>query len=335
MRARVGMCLLWLGTAMVWAQETQLQRHPEVDTRATKLAPPPAAMKAPATLEPARAANSNGLYASLRGRTVNGAAFAVKDLTLKRDAAEITLISGTVYLMGDVGGMTTGAVFLGEGVLRIDPPSAMEKKQLKTVMKTDVLEQRFTSAVFEFTDGTGAELKKAAGLVATGAGEAVGQVQEAQSLFRHDLHYNVEARLLEDVARGGNGGYFVAVMKGALFSKRLIYMIDPHGALRVAPEEVGLLTSSNEGYDVTLGFRSAEERQLSRPTENYAFRVPQQTIDVTIDKGGKLTGTVVTKVTAADDGVKVLGLDIAPPLRVSGASMRPSGGTGRPTTTAQ
>jgi hypothetical protein len=320
MRVRVGLCVLGLGTAIGFAQDAQLQRHPEPDTRATKLAPPPAAMKAPERLEPARMANMNGLYARLRGRTVNGAAFAVKDLKLKRDAAEITLTSGTVYLMGDVGGMTTGAVFLGEGVLRIDPPSAMEKKQLKTVMKTDVLEQRFTSAVFEFTDGTGAELKKAAGAAAPGTSAAVGLVQEAQALFRHDLRYNVEARLLEDLAgkAAGAGGYFVAVMKGPLFSKRLIYMVDPHGALGVAREEVGLLTSSSEGYDVTLGFRSAEERELTRPTENYAFRVPQQTIEVTIEKGGKLTGTAVTKVTATDDGVKVLGLDIAPPLRVSG-----------------
>ena len=275
-------------------------------------------MKVPEKLEPARPANANALYQALRTRTVNGPAFTVSNLMLKRDAGVFTFRDGTIYLYGEVGGMVTGAVFLGNGTLRVEPPSAMERRQLKIVMKTEVLDQPFTSAVFEFTDGTAAELLKGSAGSAPTSGNAVTLAQDAQTLFRKNLRHDLEARLLEDVVRPGGGGFFLADMKGPMFSKRLIYEVDPHGAIGVSPEEVGLLTSSDEGYDVTLGFRSEEQRRAARETANDMFRIPQQTIDVTIEKNGKMTGTVVTAVSAVRNGVQVVPLLLAPTLRVSG-----------------
>ena len=281
-------------------------------------AAPPAAMKAPAKLEAAKSANGDAIYQALRARTPNGASFTVKDLTLKRDAGVLTFTTGSIYLYGPVNGLVTGAVFLGEGTLHIDPPSAMEKRQLKAVMKTEVLDQRFTSAVMSFTDATGADLLKASTGTATGAGAALGAAQEAQTLFRRDLRYDLEERLLEDVEHPGAGGFFMADMKGAAFSKRLLYVVDPHGAVAVAPEEVALLTSSEFGYDVTLSFRSEAQRKLKQTADNHAFKIPQQTIDATIEKNGKLTATSVTAVVARQNGVQVLPLQLFPTLRVSG-----------------
>ena len=185
-------------------------------------------------------------------------------------------------------------------------------------MKTEVLDQPFTSAVFEFTDGTAAELQKGAAGTAVSGGNPQAQAAEAQALFRKNLKYDIEARLLEDVVHPGVGGFFVADMKGAMFSKRLIYVVDPHGAIGVAPEEVALLTSSDDDFDVTLGFRSEAQRKTAKAAANDSFRIPQQTIDVTIEKNGKMTGTVVSAITAAEDGVQVLPLALFPTLRVSG-----------------
>jgi Peptidase family M1 domain len=278
---------------------------------------PPAALKVPEKLEPAHTANMNAYYQGLRGRTPNAGSFAVKNFTLKRDAGVFTFNDGTFYLFNDVAGITTGAVFLGEGSLHVEPPSAMERRQLKTVMKTEVLDQRFTSAVFEFTDETAAELRKnsTGSGSAQGAGAALGQVQEAQTLFRKDLRYDIEARLLADMVKPGGGGFFLADMKGPTFSKRLIYVVDPLGALAVAPEEVALLTSGDGGYDITLGFRLAGTVQTA---VNTAFLIPQQTIDVAIDKNGKMEGTAVSAVVGLKKGVQVLPLQMFPTLRVSG-----------------
>jgi len=320
MNVKAGICFFFWVCALgaVGQQQPELQRRDQLEKKREALPPPPPAMKAPEKLEPARTANANALYQALRTRTVNGPAFTVKNLSLKRDAGVFTFSDGTFYLYGEVGGMVTGAVFLGNGTLHVEPPSAMERRQLKIVMKTELLNQPFTSAVFEFTDGTVAELRKGAAANAATSGSAVEQAQEAQTLFRKNLKHDLEARLLEDVVRPGGGGFFLADMKGPMFSKRLIYVVDPHGAIGVEPEEVGLLTSSDDGYDVTLGFRSEEQRRVERAAVNDMFRIPQQTIDVTIEKNGKMTGTVVSAVTAAENGVQVVPLMLAPTLRVSG-----------------
>ena len=116
--------LLLLGVAVVGAQPQQLEHRPESATKPIL----PAPMKVPQTLEAPRAANSNSLYQALRTRTANGEAFTIKDVVLRRDAGVFTLSSGTIYLYGPVSGRITGAVFLGEGVLHLDPPSAMERR---------------------------------------------------------------------------------------------------------------------------------------------------------------------------------------------------------------
>jgi hypothetical protein len=306
--------LALLGANHGWAQQPKLEQRPV--TVAKPAVPVP--MKAPTTLEPARLPNANELYRALRTRVVNGDAFTVENLVLRRDAGVFTLESGTVYLYGAIAGRVTGAVFLGKGVLHVEPPSVMERRQLKAVMKTEVLDQRFTSAVFAFTDDTAAELKKAAVASVTVSGGAESRAEDTQTLFRHELKNNLEIRLLEDLKRPGNGGFFLAEMKGPLFSKRLIFEVDPHGAMGASPEEVALLTSSDLGYDIALGFRAEAQRKASQVKANDAFRIPQQTLDVTIEKDGKLAGTAVTAVTSLESGLQVLPLRLFPSLRVGG-----------------
>src|SRR5882724_7046545 len=135
--------LALLGANHGWAQQPKLEQRPV--TVANPAVPAP--MKAPTTLEPAHLPNANELYRALRTRAVNGEAFTVENLVFRRDAGVFTLESGTVYLYGAIAGRVTGAVFLGKGVLHVEPPSVMERRELKAVMKTEVLDQRFSSAV--------------------------------------------------------------------------------------------------------------------------------------------------------------------------------------------
>jgi hypothetical protein len=223
-----------------------------------------------------------------------------------------------VTLFNAVNGRVTGAVFEGQGVLRVEPPSAMERHQLKLMMKTEVLNQPFTSAVLEFTDGTAEELKKgSAGDVP--ATNAYVFVEEAKGLFRKNLQYDIEERLLADVLNPKGGGFFMADVKGPLFSKRLLYFVDPEGAFEVHPEEVGLLTSGDGTYDVTLGFRSEARRKAGRLEESREFGIRQQTIDVRISKSGEMTGKATALVTANEDGLQVIPLALCPTLRITGA----------------
>jgi hypothetical protein len=317
MRLAIAVFVVGMSALQAAAQDPGLARREEQTVKPSAVAPP-AALKAPEKMEAARPANAYANYLALRQRTANGASFAVKDLRLTRDAGVFTLASGTVTLFSEVTGRVTGAVFEGEGTLHVEPPSAMERKQLKNVMKSEVLDQRFTSMVMEFTDSTAAELKKGSTGTAAPSGSTTSAASDVTTVFRKELRYDLEARLLEDLGRAEGGAFFLAVMKGPMFSKRLIFTVDPHGAIGVAPEEVGLLTSSDYGYDVTLGFRSETQRRLNVPGANHAFQIPQQTIDASIEKNGKLTATAVTLVAAKENGLQVVPLNLAPVLRVTG-----------------
>jgi hypothetical protein len=307
---KVFSCVL-LATYTLWAQSPQLEQRQPAPTRPA----PPEPMKVAQNQETAHPPNSNSVYQALRSRITNGGGFTVQNVVLKRDAGTITLSSGTVFLFGPVSGRVTGAVFLGEGILHVDPPVPAERAQLKAVMRTEVLDQRFTSAVFNFTDDTAAELRKQA--PAAGSGQAEGQAEEVRSLFRNDLKYNLEARLLQDVMQPG-GGFFMVEAKGPLFSKRLIFTVDPRGALGAEPDQVSLVTASKDGFDVPLGFPAESSRIPGTPAAPPDFSIRQQTLDASIEKGGRLTVTAVTAVTANRQGVQVLPLRLFPFLRVSG-----------------
>ncbi len=294
----------------------QLQRRQDAVKRVEKT-PPPEPVKAPEKMDPAKAVNGNAIYQALRVRSASGQSFHVKGVTLKRDAGELQLTDGTVTLYNEVNGRVTGAVFQGQGVLHIEPPSVMERHQLKLTMKSEVLNEPFTTAVLAFTDGTAEELKKASAGDA-GNVNAMGPSQEMQTLCRNTLRYDLEERLLADVLSGHGGSFFMANLKGPIFSKRLLYFVDPQGALAVAPEEVGLLTSADGSYDVTLGFHSAAQRTMAKAKSNTTFGISQQTIDMTIEKNGRMTGKATALVTANEDGVRVLPLNLYPTLRASG-----------------
>jgi len=84
----------------------------------------------------------------------------VRGLTLERDAATIQLTSGTIHLLEPIAGRTIGAVFVGEGLYSMMPPTAVEQQQLRRSFDTHALVTPIRSAVLFFTDETAEELSR-------------------------------------------------------------------------------------------------------------------------------------------------------------------------------
>jgi len=78
-------------------------------------------------VESAAAPNSDPIYQQLRNVGLSSEAVTLKDFTLKRDAALFHLRSGTVCFVAPVQGKVTGAVFVGEGNMTLDPPLAIKR----------------------------------------------------------------------------------------------------------------------------------------------------------------------------------------------------------------
>ncbi len=86
--------------------------------------------------------------------------YTVRDVSILREDLHISISDGTMALMRDVNGHLTGAVFEGVGEVLLVPPNRAERTSLALFTGSAVLEQRFQSAYFRFSDDQlGAELR--------------------------------------------------------------------------------------------------------------------------------------------------------------------------------
>jgi hypothetical protein len=268
-----------------------------------------------------RPVNSNAFYQQLRGLLPTGDVVTVKDLTLKRDAATFDFHNGTFAFYGQVNGKVTGAVFKGDGHLHITPPTLEERHNLSLMMHTEEFDQDFDQVVLRFTDGTADELHKASTAKGEFDSEYTGTAQSLQEFARHQLHDNLDLRLLQDVLSPAPGGFFLA----AIHCKKLPHLFfefDPLGVSDLAPEEVALISWSvmDDAVTYPLAFHRASEYAngtASGNEHNAAYKILHEDLDVTIERSGFLTSIATVQVRAEQDGVAVVPLNLYPTLRVS------------------
>ena len=270
-----------------------------------------------------RATNTNTAYQQLRGLLPGGEVITVKDFTLHRDAAEFTFRTGRFAFFGEVNGKITGVVFRGDGHLHIAPPVASERHNLMLLTKSENYDEDFDQAVLRFTDGTAAEIHKAATGKDASDPAYTRAAMELQTFARDRDHLgmNLDLRLLEDVMSPAPSAFFLAAIHSQK-NPREFFVLDPHGVTWMAPEEVALLNwkSTYEEMDYPLAFHLATEyssHTASGSEYNLPIRSLHEDLDVTIEKRGFLTSLATVKIEAEQDGVSVVPMDLYPTLRVS------------------
>lgn len=259
--------------------------------------------------------NSDPAYQQLRNLTLSGEAVSVNNLTLKRDAATFHLRSGTVCFVPPVQGKVTGAVFVGDGNMTLDPPNGDERASLKLLTKEDEFSENFGHLVLRFSDATYEEIKKNG---SPGAGSCdPGLLRDSQNAMRHDrmLKYNLEGRILEDILGAPSGRLFVAFVHGKRYNEKEIFFIDPNGAPDVAPEEVELMTydANKQGLWASFHFR---DEGADPPNHRGQIGIAHQQLDVSIEKNASLQGKSVTSIVANREGVRVIPFRLFSTLRV-------------------
>jgi hypothetical protein len=267
--------------------------------------------------------NSDPTYQQLRNAGLSGEVVSVHELTLKRDAATFHLHSGNVCFVSAVQGKVTGAVFVGDGNMILDPPLGIERSTLKLLTKENEFSEKFSQLVMRFTDDTYAELKKAGG-APTGSCDP-GVLRESQNALRHNhlMHFNLDARMLQDIGSSEPGGLFVAFIHGQRYNDKEVYAIDPHGAppllFNVAPEEVELITYDDSKMGVWAAFHLSSEYKQGIATgsqNNGLIHIEHQQLDTTIEKNGNLTGKATTTFVSQVNRLRVVPFDLFPTLRV-------------------
>jgi hypothetical protein len=264
------------------------------------------------------APNSDATYQQLRNITLSGEAIGADGITLKRDAATFQFQSGNFCFLKAVDGKTTGAVFVGEGRLLLDPPMASEMASLSVLSREKEYSESFDRAVLRFTDNTYDELKHAAKPGTGGCSPDV--LQASQRASRKEIHYNLDARILQDVLSPEPGGLFIAFVHGKHYDGKTLFTIDPHGVPELSPEEVSLETYGESRAGVWASFHLAAEYTTGAATSSQkdgVYLINHQKLDTTLEKSGRLDGKAVVSMTAQANGVRVVPLHLFPTLRVS------------------
>jgi len=253
--------------------------------------------------------NTDATYQELRNLTLSGEAVSVKNLDLHREVATFHLRSGTLCFVTPVAGKVTGAVFMGDGNLVIDSPSAQERNMLKLLTKEDAFSENFSQMVLRFTDSTYDELKKA-GSPATGGCDA-GLLRDSQNSTRHNREhrFNLEARILEDVLSPEPGGLFRAFIHGQRYNGKELFVIDPHSR----NDQVRFLTYDENQAGVWAGFPLSGSGGATSQTR---IHIEHQQLDTTIEGNGNLTGKASTTFVSRNNGLRVVPLNLFHTLRV-------------------
>jgi hypothetical protein len=259
----------------------------------------------------------------LRTIALAGEAVSISNFDLKRDAATFHLRSGTVCFVAPVQGKVTGAVFVGDGNMILEPPLPVERGMLKLLTKEDEFSENFSQMVLRFTDSTYDEVKRTG--TAASAGCDPGLLRDTQNALRHNrmLKYNLDARILQDVLSPQPGGLFVAFVHGKRYNDKEIYVIDPHGApllvADVAPEEVALSTYDENKLGTWAAFHLSPEYKngtASGSQKNSVIDIQHHQLETTIEKSGNLIGKATTTFVTRSEGVRVVPFDLFRTLRV-------------------
>jgi Carboxypeptidase regulatory-like domain/Peptidase family M1 domain len=287
-----------------------------------------APVEASVTVAPGKPrANGDAVYQQLRqsGKTAqdfSGPFATVNNLVLHRDAAIFTLRSGEIYFAPAVEGRTVGAVFMGEGELKLTPPTENERHSLKLFIDEEALDESFDRLVLRFTDKTFDELKSSPQVQMSTNGPQAARAHDAyhdnQILLRKTLRRNMELRTLVDMYNPQRPGFFAAFVNGRRHSK-LVFQYDPLGIPAVSPEEVLLFSYGDSDGGYWTAFHRVEEYEkgtASSDEDHRIYDITHHEIDGAI-RSAKFYGADVVTLRALDAGARVLPFRLFPSLRVS------------------
>lgn len=257
----------------------------------------------------AQGANSDATYLALRNATLGNESVSVSNVELKRDAGTFRLKTGTVCFLTPVNGKVTGAVFMGDGLFLLNPPSETERKSLLYLTKQAEFNEHFEKMLLRFTDGTYEELKKA-GTAAGAGGCDAGVLKDSQTATRHRFKRNIEIEILGELLSPEPRGIFIAFIHGKQYSDKEIFELDPNRN----SNQVDFWTYDDNKWGDWASFNFTEPHAPG--TVGRVARMEHHELNTTFEKSGMLSGTATTTFVSLRNGLKVMPLALFPTLRV-------------------
>ncbi len=244
------------------------------------------------------AGDGPGAYAQLK-RFELTAAVDVHGLVLKKDRIEITL-DGKLFLEKPVAGFIRGAVFIGNGKVRIEnPPVDFEKGSVKRAFNVDTIDATFRTAVFRASG----EILQQAGAAGASPQAPSADAKELAEKFEPKLlrktGLNVGARIARAIANDEKTGFLLVEFDKTSIG-RFSAVFDEEGQV---PSTVFDLNAGEKGLvfryvepiwnsDIVLSFLSKADYESGRFQYSDVFNptdVEKYTMRIDATEAGKRT----------------------------------------------
>jgi hypothetical protein len=283
-------------------------------------------------------ANSDPVYRQLREIGL-GQTFRFDNYTLSWDAATFQFQKGTLTFLSPVSGVSTGAIFIGEGHFSLKPATALDARELTRRTGAAEVSEDFTEAVFRFAGDTrmkffpgmrgGTENASEAADVLKHWRERVRQRRDqalgfTQYLLQGETMDNVDADLLAAVYNGTHPEFFNAYLRGKKYKDLRFFVRTRVGALPQldSPEEVALINYDPDGMDDGVWYLSHVKSEYANRTassgeDRRLFATHRYKIETVIARNGHLFSTATVSFEPLVTGERVLKFGLLPNLRVT------------------
>jgi Peptidase family M1 domain len=154
---------------------------------------------------------------------------AIDHVVLTRDAGQLTLEQGLLYLLAPIGGRTVGAVFQGRGRFTFAPPIPVERAQLQRFAGSPTLDDTFTEAILIFSDSTADQLRKLAFRPVEGSGTLADRVHDLLHSLEGDNEGSLTSDIIGPLLNGEATGFFLARLERTN-GDAVLFEIDPEAA---------------------------------------------------------------------------------------------------------
>ena len=253
--------------------------------------------------------------------------YRVRDLTLLRYDVRLYLTDGYLLFSKPVEGRRAAAVFTtdvegGDGEVIVMAPNKGERRSLAAYTGSPTLDEHFRAAIFLGVGDLYGEVKEQlASNPANRKMPEMGPVLDEQwSSVLHNLAASYETRLTLDILSRAapNQTLFAAMLAGVKLGNFDV-VSDPRAQERIAVGQV--VNRQNRSYfDVWTSFEPRNQPRTMGPFGSEAD-LSDYRIEATVGQDLNLSAVTRVKVTAVQDGLRVLPLDIARNMKVDSVTV--------------
>ena len=245
--------------------------------------------------------------------------FQVRDVSIILEDLHISISDGTMAFMREVNGHITGAVFEGVGEVLLLPPNRAERNSLALFTRSAVLEERFESAYFRFSDDAIAkDFHAGIRVQAENAQEFITRWQEPANVLAHRDALRIFQSMMSTKEAAIN--FLHLRMGGTLLGITDVFFDTS------SPEQISVAqattTPASTFYDTWTSFpmRSAREAAGEEdPAAHASFEMSNYILHVKVEPPTDLSAEAEFTLTPRQSGQQTVVLELSRYLKLSQA----------------